>query len=136
MAHETQWLVPERVYYVQYKDQVSIADTHQVIREYLAMLKQLPNQAHIISDFSANTLLDFSLKEALASDERRLLYDHPKLGWSVIVADQHISYFYLFASALRTHLAAKVTAVRTLDEAVKYILDHDSSISGIPTSAV
>lgn len=113
MAHESSWLVANRVIQLRVSESVTMEDIQDINRQLLAMLEQGTAPVHIVNDMQG--LKEFP--NNLIQVKSALTYmSHAKLGWESIISQPN-PLVRFFASAITQIAGARMKMVPSLEEA-------------------
>jgi hypothetical protein len=128
MTIETRWYVEGRVLTQRFSGSATIEDVKQSVENADNLFAQGTAPIHVIVD-----LLDAESWPPLWELSRVVRRSpHPKLGWTVLLV--HNPMLRFIAALAMQFSGAKYYAVATLAEALKFLINHDSSLPS-PTNS-
>ncbi|MFN8372426.1 MAG: hypothetical protein U0694_06070 [Anaerolineae bacterium] len=122
MPVETSWYVENRVFYQRIYGKIAIEDFMQARDEILAKLDEGRAPIHcMISLLGAESFPSLFEMQKVAFKQ-----EHPATGWTLLIIDNHL---IRFIAALVTQLSTQhFKTVSTLEEAIAFIEQHDSTV--------
>ena len=120
MAHDIEWLKPERVLYVNYKGYQTVETIKACLDDMATELDKAQEPVIVLINWLEVTGTDL---KALFSQQGHRAYSHPMAARGVLVGMPSQSKFENEVTAVKTRNAKNTQYYDTIDEAMDYLKD-------------
>lgn len=135
MGYKIDYLVPQRVLIYLLHGTMETVDIQNIQTNSFRLMDEGVAPIHTISVIDPHIKYAISLPTAV-SKMKSLDSLHPNAGWLVQVSDQAIHRYMSTWSMQIVYKNARVHAVKTLREAVQFLIDRDSTLSALNVEAL